>query len=496
MTIRLSGLASGMDTESMVKDLMKAERMRVDKEYQQKQLTEWKRDDYRDINTKLLALRTAVLDINLEGSFTGNTVESADESVLTATAAATAIDGQYAINVVRLASGVTAASSAAVGSTGDMSSLAAQFGVSGTINFSLEGQDGAQSFTFDAEDDNIAELISQINAAELGIRASYDSGVDRIFLNTTDTGSDVKIDITSDEDGFLRDTLKLYTGDLATPTVPVTLGTGEDAEIEYNGITGLSFSSNQFTLNNINFNLNSKGQTTISVSNDIDTTVEKIQAFVEAYNNAVELISNKLGEERNRDYPPLTDEQKEAMSDTDIELWQAKAHSGILRGDSQLNGIYMELRSTTTGLVNGLSEDNVYTSLSSVGIGTSSNWLDDGKLYIDEDKLRAALTGDSEGVMEFFTGSGDVDGLADRIYDRVNDSMTSITSKAGSSSSLVDSSFLGKEMERINERIEDWEDRLVDIEARYWQKFTAMETALQQLNNQSSWLEQQLASLG
>ncbi len=496
MTIRLSGLASGMDTESMITDLMKAERSRVDTQYQQKQLLEWKRTDYRDINTKLLALRTAALDLKLQSTFTGNTVKSANEGILTATASATVIDGKYAIKVVNLASGVSTASSAAMGSSSDLSSLAAQFGVSGDISFSLAGKDGVQSFSFNAEEDNIHELIDQINAAHLGITAVYDQGVDRLFLTSTETGSEVKIELTSDENGFLRDALKLYTGDLASSETPINLGSGEDAQIEFNGIQGLSFSSNQFSLNGISFDLNAIGSTSLTVSNDTNATVDKIKAFVEAYNSVVELMSNKLSEKRDRAFTPLSDEQKKEMSDDQIETWQAKARSGLLKGDSILRAMYSKLRSNASGAVSGLSADNKYTSLSTLGISSSSNWLDDGKLYIDEDKLRAALTDHPEEVTEFFTGNGVSNGWADRLYNLASSSMTSINNRAGSSGNMVDSSFLGRELERINNRIDDWEERLGKLEERYWVKFTAMERALQTLNRQSSWLEQQLASLG
>jgi flagellar hook-associated protein 2 len=493
MTIRLGGLASGLDTESIIRDLMKAERTKVDTQYQQKQLLEWKREDYRDMNTKLLALKTAVYELRLQSSFTANQVSSANESVLTATASASALDGKYTINVLNLAQGVSAASSQALGSSGDSSSLAAQFGVTGEISFTLEGTDGVQTFTFNAEQDSMQSVVKQINQAGLGIQAVYDSGVDRLFLSSTATGSQVKIDIAADDQAFLRDTLKLYSGDLPAEGSPVTLGVGEDAQIEFNGISGLSFSSNQFTLNGINFDLNGTGSTTITISNDTDATVDKIKAFMEAYNNLVDLIGSKLGEKRARDYLPLTDDEKAEMSEAEIALWEAKARSGLLKGDSLLNSIYTQLRSCATGAIAGLSSE-VYTSLSTIGIATSNNWNDNGKLYLDEDKLRAALLDDPDAVMQFFTGSDDVDGLADLLYHQSTSGITSLTNRAGSASSKIDTSYLGKEMERIDKSIARWEERLENLETRYWAQFTAMETALYKLNNQSSWLEQQLAS--
>lgn len=495
MSIRLSGLASGMDTESMIKDLMKAERTKVDIQYQKKQILEWKQEDYRDINNKMLTLRNALFDLKLTSSFESNTVQSNNANVLTATAGAGVIDGQYSVNVISLASGVTAASQTSMGSAEDKTSLAAQFGLSDTVSFTLEGSKGSKTFSFDAATTNIYDVIEEINSSEIGINCSYDEGVDRFFLFSDTSGSDVKIDVLDDANGFLRDTLKLYTGDLATAEIPVNLGSGQDAQIEFQGVSGLTFSSNQFSLNGINFSLTGTGETTISITNDTDSTVDKIKKFVEAYNNVMDLIGTKLKEERDRDYQPLTDEEKESMSDSDIELWQEKARQGLLRNETILNSIYNTMRSNATGIVGGLDESNPITSLSRLGITTSANWLDNGKLYIDEDKLKEALTENSEQVMEFFTGNDSADGLADILYEKVNEGITSIKDKAGTSTALYDNSFLGKEIEEVDEQIDIWEERLEEIETRYWNQFTAMEKALQEMNNQSDWLTQQLAGL-
>lgn len=495
MTIRLTGLASGLDTESMVADLMKAERTKVDVKYQQKQILQWKQEDYRDINTKMLALRTAAFDITMQSSFMGNTAVSSNSNIVTATAGASVADGKYSIEVTNLAAGVTAASSGSLGSAEDKSSIASQFGVSGTISFSLEGTKGSKTFTFDAARTTIYDVMDAINSADIGINANYDEGIDRVFLSSDTTGSNVRIDVLDDSKGFLQDVLKLYSGDRASAGNPVNLGTGQDAEITFQGISGLTFSSNQFSLNGINFSLQGEGTASINISNNIDGTVDKIKAFVEAYNNVMDLMGNKLKEERDRDYAPLTDEQKEDMKEADITLWEAKAHSGLLKGDTLLSGIYNSMRSMATDRVAGLDASASYTSLSSIGIKTSSNYLDNGKLYIDEDKLREALAADADGVMELFTGKGDVDGVADKLYAKVNQNISDLQGRAGSSTAVYDNSALGKEIDNLDDQIDIWEERLTKIQERYWAQFTALETAMQQMNNQSSWLEQQLAGL-
>jgi len=503
MVMRLSGLSSGLDIDQWVSDLMKAQRTRVDQQYQKKQILEWQREDYRSINTKLLALRNATFDLKLQGSFQAKTAVSSDTNVLTATASSTATAGTYTVKVNSLASGVTKTSTAALSASknadGTTKTLAEQFGIAGTVTFTLQGTVNGEArekaFSFDTASTNIYNVVSEINNANIGLKASYDATLERFFLMTTSTGSQAEIHVKADDQGFLNNTLKL-----GSVTDPLKVGAdeanayhGTDAEIDFNDLVGLKFSTNQFTVAGITFNLKSMsaGTLTVSVANDTDAVVDKIKAWVNAYNDAVGLMFTELNEERYRDYQPLTDDQKKEMKDSDIEKWEAKARSGLLKGDSLLYGVYSRVRSTTMARVEGLS--TTYNNLSAIGITTGS-YQEGGKLYLDEAKLRQALTADPEGVMELFTTSGETasnEGLAVRLYDELTKSMKLITDKAGSSTSYYDNSSIGREIGRINTTIDRMEDRLRDVEDRYYRQFEAMEQAIQRMNQQSMWLAQQ-----
>lgn len=474
MTIRISGLASGFDVDAMVTDLMKAERTKVDNVLRKKQLLEWKRDDYRTVNTKLLALRTSLADLRLQSSFSAKTVSSSDSTVLTATAGTSAVSGTFSVQVASLARGASKESTP-VSSTYEHSG--------GNKSFTLTGKDGSATFTV-KNGDSIQTVVSKINAQEsaTGIKATYDSGTNKFYLFTSETGEDATIQA-ADTNGFLASTLNLNLDAVQ----------GSDAVIKFNNGADLSFSSNQFTFNNINFNLQKAGETVnITVAADVDASVDKIKDFVEKYNTAVEYISEKLGEKRYRDYVPLTDEEKEEMSESQIDLWETKSKSGLLRGDSTLASLYNSLRSAAGAIVDN---DSAYSTLSSVGITTSS-WDDKGKLYIDEDKLRTALSEDPEGVMDLFTSSqsGNSEGIAERLYDAVNTNITTIRSTAGSESSSVDTSYIGREISNIEDRVDTMEERLENIQERYYDQFTAMEEAIQTMNSQSEWLTQMLGS--
>lgn len=504
MVMRLSGLASGMDIDQMVSDLMRAHRMKVDKSYQKKQILEWRREDYRTINTKLLTLRNSAFDMKLQGSFMAKSATSSNSDVLTATAGNTAVAADYSVTVHNLASGVTKSSTEALatsytgsGSERVTKTLTDQFGLTGNVTFTLQGSVNGEAkeevFSFDTASQNIYEVVGSINNAGLGIKASYDSNLERFFLMSNGTGEQAEIHVKSDAQNFLTNNLKLAVNVGADETNAYR---GTDAVIDFNDATGLKFASNQFTVNGITLNLKEgSGKTVkVSVSQDVDAVMDKIKAFVESYNSTIESIGGKLKEERYRDYLPLTDEQKNELSDREAEKWEEKARSGMLKADQLLGGAYNEIRSVTMSRVEGLT--GKYTSLSSVGI-TTKNWYENGKLEIDETKLREALTNDPEGVMNLFTHSGEdskKSGVAVKLYDAVNNAMSQLTTKAGSSSSLYDDSTLGKDITRINESISAAEERLINLEARYYRQFTAMEQAINQMNTQSMWLTQQFSS--
>jgi len=481
--LRIGGLVSGLDIDQIVNDLISIERSRVDQYYQKKQLLEWQREDYREINTRLLAVRNEVFDLKLQGTFLAKSASSSDEDILEVTAGTSAVAGNYTVKVNSLASGVYKTSTAALGSSEDRTNLSSQFGLSGTVTFTLTGKDGTQVFSFDTATDSINTVVAEINAADIGIRASYDSSLDRFFLMTTETGSEATIQVDADPDSFLATTLKLDT----------STEYGTDANIDLNDAAGLTFSSNQFTVNGINFNLKgeSASSVTVSVTNNVEAVIEKIQDFVTAYNSTIEAINTELTETRYRDYPPLTDAQREEMTERQIELWEEKARSGLLKGDSLLTSIVQRIRNAVIRRVEGLSGD--YDNLTEIGI-TTGQYYENGKLHLDVDQLREALTNDPEGVMELFTSSSDTEanqGIAYYLYDVIDNSMDLIQAKAGSSSAYYDNSYITNEIRRVDEQIDKMEERLEEIEDRYWRQFTALEQAIAAMNAQSAWLAQQ-----
>lgn len=233
----------------------------------------------------------------------------------------------------------------------------------------------------------------------------------------------------------------------------------------------------------------------MTASTDTDYMVTKIKEFVDTYNGLVESMNSALKETTYRDYQPLTDEQKEEMSEDEIKKWEQKAKSGLLRSDSILSEGINGMRSSFMAAVGGLG-DSQFNSLAKIGITTTKTYTDGGKLEIDEDKLLAAIENNPEQIVQLFTNSGTQDtvdgqssdsrGIVDRLRNELSKMESKIVKKAGKTTSTESSYTIGKSIIDIDKRIETLNDKLEMIEARYWKQFTAMETAINKANSQSS----------
>lgn len=300
-----------------------------------------------------------------------------------------------------------------------------------------------------------------------------------------------------------------YTGD-------VSITGGQNAKFMLNGVE-VERSSNSFTIDGLSFTLletttlkdasgNDKTDTTtgeklydgkqsINVIRDTTQLMETLVNFIEDYNKINKRIYELLTEAPSyKDYDPLTDEQKSAMSDKEVELWETKAKEGLLRSDDTLQSVQNALRSTLYKRPEGSS-----LALYDLGITTAAydSTLSPGSLVLDADRLKAALEENPDAVRELFTSSGD--GLGDLLNNAIsyaaNSSIASpglLTQMAGATGKSDSTSKIYKQIREINLNLEDLADRYDSEYNRYWKQFNNMEQMIQQMNSQSSWLTQQM----
>lgn len=490
--IRLTGFSGMLDTDNLIKDLMKAERIPLSNIQKKKQFTLWQREDYRSMNTALLSFRTAVNDLRFESSFQTVKASSSNSGVLEV-ASGGANPSLSKVNVTKLATSATIIGGQVTQSTAD------PVNVSGTVT--ITGSSGSADITITSGTSTIDSIVKDINgnAAKTGVKASFDRSTGVLYLSSSSTGSSSKIEITSNSGtNALVEVFKLDTSKLSV--------TGDDAEFTVNGGDPIKSSSNTVTINGAQVTLRGSGEATISAVTDRSGAIDKIKEFVNKYNEIIDLFSTAASTKRNRDYQPLTSEEKSAMSENEIELWEKKTRAGTLYQDSLLTGALGSFRSALNTPLE-LSDKSQLDMLSDIGIKVKSDWRENGKLEIDEAKLSEAINTRFDEVVQLFAKTSDTKadtpenakkrrgelGFAERIYEEITKQLTSFTKKIGSGSiEALDDSVLGKQLKELGQRESDLERRLEDIETRYYKKFTAMEQALQKLNSQGSWLSSQL----
>ncbi|WP_335421056.1 flagellar filament capping protein FliD [Bacillus sp. JJ1566] len=506
-TIRFSGLASGLDTESMVKELVNAQKHRLIKLQQAKTMNMWKTDAYREINSKLASFRSATENLRLQTPFNKQTATVTQPEKLGATVTGLPSSSTYTISEASMAKEARGASASF------KLNIAEGGALDENISFDLNGT----LVTIEATD-TIATAITKINDAGAGVTASYFKDGGSLILTSTNKAATSEISITNlkvngdtaisaNKLGLINGTVNDSTDSFSSNGVSTAKGSDAvAAKVVINGLT-INPIGNSFTFDGIKFDLKANITTDqpVSVETRKDTTVvfDSIKNFVDKYNELIAELNGKIVEKRYRDFPPLTEEQKNEMTDREIELWEEKAQSGMLNGDHTVSRFLTDLRSSLGTAVE--TGDAGFQFLFDIGITTSKDWRDNGKLVIDEKKLNAALENNMDSVIKLFTSSSletgttvsnvqkhNESGLGIRLYDRLNFGISELSSKAGSPNHSIDvNSMLAKELKNIENGISREEDRLARVEGRYWRQFQAMEAALQRANSQSGWLMQQ-----
>ncbi len=627
--MRLTGL-SGLDTDSMVAELMKAERIPLDTLKQKKTLVQWKQEAYRSVSSSLMGFKSKFFDIVnrssyllSENSIKAKTIKLNNSDYFSATASGNATVGSQSVKVIKLAESAKSVSEGAEGvskaitgtldnthlggkkivvsldgvskeitlenyadenefATKFQEALNKAFGESklkvdlsynsanGKYNFSLDTVNGATKVTVNQPSGTSGGLgsLGLTNGASnrislkstllsvrnsLGTPLTFNDGGMAVFTingktftaNPTDTLEKVFEKINNDADANVTigydemtdkitlsskqtgagETLKMAdnSGSFLSALGLGTVTEGQDAEILINGNQTVVRSTNNFTVNGVNYSLkkahdaSSTGET-LSVEQDTESVIKNIKSFIEDYNKLIDDISGKTKEKYDRDYQPLTDEQKEGMEEKDIEAWEKKAKAGILRSDSILQQITLSMRKALYEKVEGVG-----ISLRDIGI-ESRSYNDNGKLYLEEDKLQKALLEKPDEVAKLLTGTSsqhptysrnftisekqvryNQSGLFHRISDIIEDNVSTIRSEKGYKGILLEKAgiendvsntqnTLADELDNYDDRIDSLIDKLIRKEENYYLKFSNLEIMLNKMNQQSAWLTSQFSS--
>ena len=344
------------------------------------------------------------------------------------------------------------------------------------------------------KDSTVADIISAVNRSDAGVKMTYVESLDRFEFTSTDGGG------TKDITGNIAAKL------LGTEATVISASTEASVKVKYGDGTEMTLksSTDSFSLDGLTIKVNesfsSGDPVTLSSKTDTDKVLSGIKDMIKDYNEIVELVNKEYSTKPNRNYPPLTDEQKEDMSESEIKAWDEKAKTGMLFGDNDLSSLSNDLRSVI------LASGESLVAFEAIGITSSSSWKDNGKLIIDEDKLRAAIDNDPANVQKLFSGEIDAagkkisDGAADRIkkvmdtYAKTEGSPKGVLiEKAGNTLSplSITNNAYYTQMKDIDTFVARLKERLQTEQTRYQKQFTNLETVISNLNSQSGWLAQQ-----
>lgn len=467
MSFRIDGLASGIDTEALIESMMAAERLPITNMQRKQQELETQKNAWRDINTRMRNLVDKFTALKLESTYVGRVAKTSQEGVLRASASPDAVEGIYQVNVERLATASVRYNATRVDDVNEAlgaGTLQLEFG-SETLEIGIEA------------DWSLRDLVNHINSLEpdgeetkaLPVRASIVDN--RLVLTSKETGESSRFDAS------ITGTTLLAEGSLLQ-----VAGSGQDALLEINGITGITSSSNTLkdVIQGVTLDLAAVGETTVTVSQDTQQVVDRLQEFVDQYNSTIDFINDKL--------------KAQSAMDPD-------STRGTLSGDATLMRLQSTLRSMVAGSSGG---DGKYNSLASIGIGTAKfapGAADySGKLTLDKAKLEEALKEDPLAVKEILYQVSDVE-AGDTTVSKTTGILHNLESyvrgftRAGDGILTEKDKSYDSQIKDIKDQIEKMERRLEMRGERLQKQFVAMETALASMQSQGDWLAAQLSQL-
>ncbi|NFE95104.1 hypothetical protein FDA09_08525 [Clostridium botulinum] len=510
--MRITGLATGLDMDEIIKNSMKPYRIKVDQMTQKKDVVEIKQKLYRDVIKDGKEFFNKYFDVAksdsllFEKNWSSVSFTSSDESIVSAKGNGGAIKGNYDVNVTELAKKATITLKDGATEKQKITTGA------GEVEFEI-GTDSAETIkNFNkAIEDKKTEIKNKADLTEaerdkqlksLNITAKYSEISGGIVFEAKEFGQG-EFSITGKQ--------KQQDGSIKNATLE-----GKDKELKVK-INGKEFTgtSNTITKDGITFTFNGTTEVgkTIKITGKTDTKEikDKLVGFVNDYNKLMEKLNTLTGTRHERGYDPLTAEQKKDMSESEIKLWNERVEKGQLYRDSDITRIANSMKETMRSLVGG-------TKLENVGIKPVKDYSGplNGTFTIDEDALTKALEENTEDVMNLFIGksaptkeeldkltpeqqvqrkkeTGLLNQLKDTLDKEFMKSTGSLLEKAGyEGSSTFTNNTLTKNISTYEKKIKDMEKSFARREQQLYSKYATLETMMNKLNSQQSNLMSQL----
>ena len=446
-TIPVGGLATGLDTNGLIDQLMAVDRQSVTLLQTKKVKSQAQATAFQDLNSRILTLKSRAESLGNPATFFARSVASSSETVATATAGPGDSRGAYTLTVTALARGSIAAASATRASLTDTVAAAA-----GTFQFKLGATGSVIGVAVDATT-TLDQLARAINDKNAGVRASVvNAGTSavpawKLTLASNGTGASNDIAIVND----------------ATTLGIASTQTAVDAAFNLSGLGSFTRASNTFSdvLDGVTITLKAgTGSTDLTVDVDKATTQARVQALLDAYNDVVKAI----------------DSQAAATVGSDGAL-----KTGAFTGDAAT-------RQIRRGLASAIAErfSGSFKALAEIGVTTQK----DGTLTLDAARFQQALAADAPGVQRLVAGAGSGDGIADLLAKQA-----AVATRSASGIIAVRQDAITTAMTNTQKDIDQAQVRLDATERTLRARFASLESLIAQLQQTGSALQSQLASL-
>ncbi|WP_026671018.1 flagellar filament capping protein FliD [Butyrivibrio sp. AE3006] len=550
MTMRITGLASGLDTESIITELTKVQSNKVDKIKSDQKKHDMKMDKWKELNKKVVDFYNKTLSsLRFDSSYIKKTTSVSNENAVTISTSGTAMNSSQKLSVDKLASSAYLTGGKISSKTGELkatTSITNLSGYSGTAGvhkeaeLDEEGNEIKPAVTDDdyrgiirvkfgkapaeGEEDTreyvdvkidpdksiteaLAELKQAKSASGYGINASLDAGQGRVYVTSTAEGEDESFSIDFDH----SDMRVVSALGLDYDTNEDAIHTeGGDAQITLNGAVYTS-NSNTFDVNGLTITAKQvASDITLQTKDDTSGIYDMVKNFLKEYNDLIGEMYTLYNADDAKDYAILTKEQKDEMTDDEIEDWNKKIDEGLLAKDPTIFRAMTEMKnimmqSFDWGELDYNKEKDewveVKTSFWSFHIATPGyfegeeadrmKWHiygdeDDDFSSSKEDKLKAKIEKDPELVRKFFKT------ISSDMYSKLGDLMKS--TDFSSAYTLYEDKQMKKQVDTYKTQLKDAQDKLGKMEDKYYDKFAQMEKAMTKLNEQTSSLSGMLGT--
>lgn len=484
MPIRITGMNSGLDTESIISELVKAQKTKGEKVKKSQTKLGWKQEAWKELNSKIYKLFNSTLNnMRMETDYSKKTTDVSNSSVASVITSDNAMNATQRLKVVNLATTGYVTGEELSGATGN--TTLASLGITAGSKIQVAASKGGTPKEIEITAGmTIDGLVGSLKNA--GVEASFDSKNGRLHIASRKSGETNDFTITGvGSDG--ADALQKL--GLAAAGQSVVTGGGKDATIELNGVRYTS-DSNTFEVNGLTITALQEGgdEVTLTTRQDTDGIYNMIKNFFKEYNSLINEMDKLYNAESSKGYEPLTDDERDEMSDSEIEKWETKIKDSILRRDSNLSTISSGMKNI---LLQGVTVNGEKMYLSHFGIETLGYFNagdneknayhingdeDDDAVSSKENSLKAAIAADPDTVISFFAQ------LSQNLYAELDKQSRSVDG-VRSFGKFYDDKKMKEEYDNYTTKIKKEEEKLTALEDRWYKKFSAMETALAKMQS-------------